>query len=300
MKHFTFLLPSIIILAMSTVLFAEAESGERLTVYVVNYPLKYFAERIAGEHAKVVFPAPPDVDPAFWSPEPENVKAYQNADIILLNGATYAKWTMKATLPQFRLVNTSKNFQDSYIKIVDAITHSHGMGGDHSHSGTAFTTWLDFRQAIVQAEAVMQALNRKVPEKVETFKNNFRLLKMDLLSLDSELEKMMAGKTDILLVASHPVYQYFSRRYKLNLESVMWEPDEMPSKEKWQTLEHLLKDHPAKWMIWEGDPNPDSIRKLEELGVRSVVFNPCGNVPEKGDFLSIMRQNVENLRIIFE
>ena len=27
-------------------------------------------------------------------------------------------------------------------------------GGDHSHSGTAFTTWLDFSQAAQQAEAI--------------------------------------------------------------------------------------------------------------------------------------------------
>lgn len=300
MKHLTSLLLAIMLLVMSTLLIVKAESGERLTVYVVNYPLKYFAERIAGEYAMVVFPAPPDIDPAFWFPEPEIVKAYQNADIILLNGATYAKWTMKVTLPQFRIVNTSKNFQDSTIKIIDAITHSHGMDRDHSHSGTAFTTWLDFSQANMQAEAIQQVLSRKVPEKTEVFQKNYRLLEKDLLALDGELEKLTAGKSNIPLLASHPVYQYFSRRYKLNLESVMWEPDQIPSEAQWEELEYGLKTHPAKWMIWEGDPHPDSIRKLEKLGVRSVVFNPCGNVPENGDFLTIMKQNVENLRIIFK
>ncbi|MBW1818522.1 MAG: hypothetical protein JRJ60_15370, partial [Deltaproteobacteria bacterium] len=39
-------------------------AGESLVVYVVNYPLKYFAERVAGEYARVVFPAPKDGDPA--------------------------------------------------------------------------------------------------------------------------------------------------------------------------------------------------------------------------------------------
>ena len=36
----------------------ETQAG--LTVYVVNYPLLYFAERIAGKHATVIFPAPED------------------------------------------------------------------------------------------------------------------------------------------------------------------------------------------------------------------------------------------------
>jgi hypothetical protein len=30
------------------------------------------------------------------------------------------------------------------------------------------------------------------------------------------------------------------------------------------------------------------------------VFDPVGNVPKHGDFLSIMRQNVENLKAVFQ
>ena len=41
----------------------QDDSAGPLTVYVVNYPLQYFAERIGGEHVEVVFPAPgPDRD----------------------------------------------------------------------------------------------------------------------------------------------------------------------------------------------------------------------------------------------
>ena len=67
---------------------------------------------------------------------------------------------MRVTLPQFRSVNTSRAFKESYIEVVDAVTHSHGMSGDHSHPGTAFTTWLDLEQAAAQAKAVMEALTR--------------------------------------------------------------------------------------------------------------------------------------------
>ena len=102
------------------------------------------------------------------------------------------------------------------------------------------------------------------------------------------------------LVASHPVYQYFARRYGLNLKSVMWEPEEMPTAEQLKEVENSLEAHPAKWMIWEGEPNPESVKKLEKLGVRSIVFDPCGNTPEEGDFLTVMQENVTNLRIAFE
>ncbi|MEA3275247.1 MAG: hypothetical protein U9Q81_08160, partial [Pseudomonadota bacterium] len=58
-----FLLLSAALLAFAAQTIA---ASERLVLYTVNYPLQYFAERIAGEHAQVVFPAPADVDPAFW------------------------------------------------------------------------------------------------------------------------------------------------------------------------------------------------------------------------------------------
>ena len=33
--------------------------------------------------------------------------------------------------------------------------------------------------------------------------------------------------------------------------------------------------------------------------LNSLVFDPCGNVPEKGDFLTKMQQNAENLLAIW-
>ena len=91
------------------------ENPGSLIVYTVNYPLQYFAQRIAGHDAKVVFPAQAKGDPAFWAPDAQAVAEFQQADLILLNGANYAKWLDRVSLPRFRLVNTSAGFKDSYL-----------------------------------------------------------------------------------------------------------------------------------------------------------------------------------------
>ena len=80
---------------------ALAASGP-LTVYTVNYPLEYFASRIGGEHVKARYPGPADEDPAFWKPDAQTIGSYQQADLILLNGAGYAKWLSRASLPRAR------------------------------------------------------------------------------------------------------------------------------------------------------------------------------------------------------
>jgi len=284
------------VLSMSTL---AAEQG-RLTVYTVNYPLQYFAQRIAGEHAEVTFPTPGDEDPALWQPTVEIIAGYQQADLILLNGANYAKWVNRGSLPRHKLVNTSASFRDRYIHVKVGTTHSHGPGGEHSHAGTAFTTWLDFNQAAEQARAIADAMTRKQPALEEVFVRNFTALEADLLALDKLIQSIVATRPDLPLMASHPVYQYFQRRYGLNLQSVMWEPGEVPGEAQWTGLERILKEHPARWMIWESEPHPQSVKRLRGMGVESIVFNPAANRPEAGDFLNVMRQNVKHLQRVFK
>src|SRR5688500_16004167 len=159
-------------LGLSFTLMAWTEGHAKPTVYVVNYPLQYFAERIGAEHVQVVFPAPADEDPAFWKPDVNTIAAFQAADLIVVNGATYAKWLKTASLPKAKLVNTSERFKDRYIEIKDTVTHSHGPGGEHSHTGTAFTTWLDMRQAVQQAQAITAALSQLLPEQKSVFEQH--------------------------------------------------------------------------------------------------------------------------------
>jgi len=277
-----------------------ASGQNKLTVYVVNYPLQYFAQRIAGEHAEVTFPATGDEDPALWQPTIEIIAGYQQADLILLNGANYAKWVNRVSLPWRKLVDTSAAFRDHYIHVKADATHSHGPGGDHSHTGIAFTTWLDFNQAAEQARAIAGAMTRKRPELEEVFVRNFTALEADLLDLDKQLQSIVTTRPDLPLMASHPVYQYFQRRYGLNLQSVMWEPGEVPGEAQWTGLERILKEHPARWMIWESEPHPQSVKRLRGMGVESIVFNPAASRPEAGDFLSVMRQNVKHLQRVFK
>jgi len=272
----------------------------KLTIYVVNYPLKYFAERIAGEHARVVFPAPADVDPAYWMPKAEVILDYQRADLILLNGANYAKWVNKVSLPRFRMVNTSEAFKDRYIETAEILTHSHGAEGKHAHESLAFTTWIDFSFAARQAKSIAEALSGKRPEMKDAFQKNFQELEQDLLKLDRNLKTLVSNDPSRPLVVSHPVYDYFTRRYGLNIKSVHWEPDEIPTNEQMLELNRILKEHPAKWMIWEGIPTKKSVEHLQAIGVESLVFDPCGNAPDQGDFLSVMRQNINNLKPAFQ
>lgn len=279
---------------------AGAELAGPLTVYVVNYPLAYFAQRVAGDRANVVFPAPPGVDPAFWSAPAETVAAYQDADLILLNGAGYARWLQHASLPRAKLVDTSVAFREQYIATEEGITHGHGPGGAHSHAGTAFTTWLDPALAEEQARAALEAFATARPGERARFEAGFAALRDDLRRLDEQLAASAQRIGDAPLLFSHPVYPYLARRYELNGRSLDWEPDVPPDERRWRQLDALLESHGARWMLWESEPLASTADALRARGVESLVYDPCANVPNEGDFLAVMDANAQALRAIAE
>jgi zinc transport system substrate-binding protein len=277
---------------------SQRVESNRPTVYVVNYPLKYFAERIGGDRVDVRFPVPADEDPAFWQPSSDDIAAYQSADLILLNGATYAKWIEKVSLPSSKTVDTSAAFHGTLIKTASTVTHSHGPGGEHAHAGTAFTTWIDFEQANGQAKAVKETLLSLLPNHAPEFESNFATLQNELSELDSAMHEIAKRIGDGPLVASHPVYQYLARRYDLRIKAVHWEPDVVPDDKATADLKQLLADHPANWMIWEGEPDVRSVQLLETVGLGSVVFDPCSNTPSEGDWLTEMKRNVDRMKAV--
>lgn len=273
----------------------KTDMSQKLKVFAVNYPLLYFAETIGGDHVEMIYPLTADADPAYWVPD-TSLAAIQNADIILDNGADYAKWMEKVSLPPSRIVNTSEGFNDDYIRIEAGATHSHGAEGEHVHFGYAFTTWLDFRLAALQAGAVKEALADKMPVYKNFFQKNYDSLKTALNSLNEQMMgigKVLEGK---VLYASHPIYQYLERAYGLHIISMHWEPGELPEADQWNSFLNELEHHSTDFMVWEDEPGVEIREKLKAIGIRVVVFNPCANKPAKGSFIQIMNKNVADMQ----
>ena len=49
-------------------------------------------------------------------------------------------------------------------------------------------------------------------------------------------------------------------------------------------------------MIWEATPEEETIRRLDSLGVSTVVLAPCANLPEEGDWYSAMLEGAAHLK----
>ena len=181
------------LVALCGVLTAAGFADDRPTVYTTFYPTTYFAQRIGGDVAQVVCPCPADADPAYWMPKDEAIAAYQKADLIVINGASFEKWLPKVTLPESRIVDTARPLRDTLIKLEQAVTHSHGPEGEHVHHGIDGHTWVDPMNAKTQAREILKALVRKLPAQKVAFERNFAALAKDLDVLDAPPQDNQQG-----------------------------------------------------------------------------------------------------------
>lgn len=273
----------------------DAAAQERVQVYAVNYPVSYFAARVGGDAAIVVFPAPPERDPAFWKPTIAEIGAFQQADLIVLSGAGYAQWTTKTSLPRRALLDPSAGFADQFIS-TKTVTHSHGTAGEHSHTGVASHVWLDLSFAERQAEAIAERLKRLRPEAADAIDARLQALAADLQTLDAAFRSLGDAFAQTPLIASHPRYQYFSRRYGFDVRSVEWDPSEQPTDAQWAALDALVAERPASSMIWEAPPLAEVEAALADRGLSVIVVDTVANQPQSGDFLDALRANLDALR----
>ncbi len=270
----------------------------KIIVQTVNFPLFYFAKRLAGSDFDVRYIVSPDEDPAFWKPSDSDVQAFQEADLIVRNGAGYAKWIKTVSLPSRIMLDTSSGFSSALIREKGKV-HQHGNGKAHQHGDVAFTTWMDFTLAQKQAQSIADRFTAMSPRSAGHIRKNTDKLNADLLSLDRRMMAFSRKWGNKPLLVSHPVYQYWAKRYGLNIRSVHWEPDMKWDNNRAEELSTINLSPPARWMIWENLPSPDLVARLKEKGIESVVFSPCANSPDKNkDWISVMKKNISALEAI--
>ncbi|MGE3166041.1 MAG: metal ABC transporter substrate-binding protein [Planctomycetota bacterium] len=274
-------------------------------VYTTFYPTEYWAERLGRGFVDVHCPVPEDEDPIFWEPTPAEIAAFQKADLIIVNGASFEKWIAQATLPTGRVVDTALPFASEFITFEKATTHSHGPKGEHTHAGIDGHTWLDPNLAKIQAGEVLAALARLVPQHADELRARHQALVKDLDDLDRALRSLAPRTPGQWLLASHPAYNYLARRYDWKIANLDLDPEQMPDEAALTQIGAVLAQQSARAIIWESAPDPEIADRLRErFDLESFVVSPCellGAMERKAgvDYIGVMKTNVDALRAAF-
>ncbi len=270
---------------------AAATSRTKPLVFAANAPLASFVRSLAGDAVVVSTPSTAHAtDPADWLPTSTEIRSVAACDLIVLNGAGYEPWTEQAALPRARVLVSSESKRDRYIHESNAV-HSHGPEGEHSHGATASTTWLSMELAQAQLDAIAARLTQLLPTQRAQIEEKRAVLNERLRAVSNSLKATSALRTNWF--ASHPVYQYLAQEGGLVIESMHWEPGEMPNDDEWEKFRALrIRDkNSVALMLWEGEPGSAIREKLAAISTNVVVFPPQG-VAGEPDFVSTLEQSV--------
>jgi zinc transport system substrate-binding protein len=275
----------------------SAES--RPLVFVSNSFLREAVNTIAGTRVELLYLLPPNLDPTTWKPTTDDLEKMQRARLLVLNGAEFEPWVAGVALPSSRMLRTANAFMDQWIK-TEAVVHSHGPGGEHSHAGVASTTWLDFELAKLQTNSVRERLEQLVPEAADDFKKGCDEFNAQLSELDQQMRLLATKLGTRPLLVSHLFHEYWAKRYGLNARAVHWDPTNAPGTEGTDELQRALKDFSAELFLWESTPSEVNVELLGQRGIKSVVFSPAANLPDNESWLEAMRRNMRELEQAIE
>ena len=275
---------------------AVAPTPLKPLVFASNPPLASFVRVLAEDAIELTTPwKSVDGDPAYWKPTVADIRAIQACDLVVLNGAGYEPWSEQAALSHSRTIDTTAALSAQLIH-EKSETHTHGPVGAHAHAPTAFTTWLSPELASMQATVIAERLTQLLPERASEIRQQLALLHAALH--ESEVQLRAIAERQPRWLASHPVYQYLAQGSGLVIDSVHWEPNEMPSDEQWAALRALqsAKGDATRMMLWEGEPDAAIRAKLTGLGMVIVVFPPLGSSDNSAEFAQSFVASLQEMR----
>lgn len=273
--------------------------GRRLKVVTTIRPLYAFTAQVAGQAAEVENLLPPGVGPHDYSFTPTDAVRLHSADVLVVNGLGLETW-MKGLLGAagrqgLRTVDTSQGVEPLPIPE----TGEHRGGEVHGHEGRWDPhIWLDPLRAIRQVENIRDGLSAADPANASTYAENARRYIERLRALHEELKAATAGFKRRELMTFHAAFQYFARRYGLEVVAVIEPaPGREPTPRLLAHLHELALRHKLKVIYTEPQYRPRVAEVMaRDLGLETAELDPGVTgplVPEA--YEAFMRSNLKVL-----
>jgi zinc transport system substrate-binding protein len=196
----------------------DREEQKKMTVIASFYPLYEFASRVAGDRAEVSSLVPAGIEPHDWEPTAEDISRGRSADLLVINGAGFERWTndMKAKV----IANTSEGIEFDYKEEKEMGDDEHGHEGGAAVVGVNPHIWLDPMLAKHQIDRIRNVMAKSDPANTDYYNQNADRFSAELDSLDAFIRSELADCDKSDFIAFHDAFIYFSERYGLRQHSI--------------------------------------------------------------------------------
>ncbi len=189
-------------------------------VFTSILPLKYFADKIIGDHYKVEVMVPPGTSPETYSPTPKQMKLLSRAAAFFSIGyLSFENDILKkisSVNPDLKIYPVSKD--------IDLIRETEEAHTDHVHlQGIDPHIWSSPKEARVIARNICDGMEAIDPEHREAYAANLENLLKEIDRVDSTVTSLLSGAAEKKFVIFHPALGYLARDYGLEQLSIEFE-----------------------------------------------------------------------------
>lgn len=279
----------------------------QLRVVTTLFPQYDFVRQIAGEKAHVSLLLPLGMESHAYEPSPADVIAISHADLFVYTGDYMEGWVsgiLESVGTHVTVLDVSQGIP------LDMEGHGHEepehFAGDGHHHEVDPHIWTSPVNARKMVDLIVQALCEADPQNAAYYQGNARVYQQKLEQLDEDIRTVIAGSAhNPLFFGGTFPFHYFFEEYSLEYEAAYdnCSGETEPSVAVMIQMIREMRQDQIPVIYYEELVDPKIARSIaEETGAQMLLFHSCHNVSqhdfEEGvTYLSLMRQNIEHLKI---
>ena len=264
---------------------SSAESTkEKINVTVSIYPLKEYAEAIAGDKAEVTCMVPDNVEPHDYDPKAKELSALSKSDIFVYSGLGMENWLDKV----------DDITGDSKVLKVDSST---GIETRTEENAVDPHIWLSLKNAEIQSENIKNALVQADSENKDYYEENYEKFKGELEDLYNEYKTKFDSLSKKNFITGHAAFGYLCRDFGLaqkSVENLFGEGEPTPGQLK--ELVNFCKENNIKTVFSESLASPKVSETLaNEVGAEVVPIYTLESKEDDKSYIEAMRYDLEQI-----
>lgn len=245
---------------------APARDGDKLKVAVSIVPQATFVKEVGGDLVEVVTMIPPGGNPENYSPTPQQMMKFSDADIYFTVGVA----TEQANLLPYLAGARSNVIIIDLPSLVDQkyppVTFPTGERDPHM--------WLSPKRVQEIVRITAEELTRLDPVHADTYAANASNYNQRLDRLDLDIKASLDGVSNRTFIVYHPAFGYFADDYGLTMIALEEEGKEATALELQRVID-LARSHSIKVVFYQAEVDNKQSRTLaQEIGGQAEMVAP--------------------------
>ncbi|WP_346884689.1 metal ABC transporter solute-binding protein, Zn/Mn family [Clostridium sp. UBA4395] len=271
------------------------EKDNTINIVTSFYGMKALTEEIGGDKVSIESVIPEGSEPHDFDIKAKDMKAIEEADIFIYNGAGMESWIedVEAAISgkELIVVEASKG-----VELINA-DEEDGEHEGHNHSGKDPHTWLGLSESKIQGENIKNALVEKDAKNKEYYEEKLKKFNEKIDNIIKEYNPKFKELANKNFVTGHATFGYLCRDFGLtqkSIEGVFAEGE--PSPKELQNLMEYCKGNNIKTIFVEeliSTQLSDTLAK--EVGAQTKQIYTLHSNEDEKSFSDVLKYNVETI-----